>query len=198
LNQRERADLTTADLVLLSLLAEQPMHGYQANRELERREIRDWAAISRPQVYYSIGKLARLGFIRKAQASAAAGGPKKQSFAASHQGLAALAGALEKEYWCIGRERPRFLTWLALSWQARGGAFQRQLRRREEFLRKELARERDTLGSVLDEVGHPYHEAVWMLTLMIAQLETELRWLGKLRRQSRRRATALHPAFEMP
>ncbi len=49
--------LTTPDLVLLSLLAERPMHGYQANLELERREIRDWAGISRPQVYYSLEKL---------------------------------------------------------------------------------------------------------------------------------------------
>jgi DNA-binding PadR family transcriptional regulator len=47
---KKRSKLTTPDLVLLSLLAERPMHGYQANAELERREIRDWAAISRPQV----------------------------------------------------------------------------------------------------------------------------------------------------
>ena len=49
------------DLVLLSLLAEQPMHGYQANLELERRQVQDWAGVSRPQVYYSLEKLARLG-----------------------------------------------------------------------------------------------------------------------------------------
>ena len=47
------------DLVLLSLLAERPQHGYQANLELERRQVRDWAGISRPQVYYSLEKLAR-------------------------------------------------------------------------------------------------------------------------------------------
>ena len=46
-----KRELTTPDLVLLSLLAERPMHGYQANLELERREVRDWAGISRPQVY---------------------------------------------------------------------------------------------------------------------------------------------------
>jgi DNA-binding PadR family transcriptional regulator len=49
---------TTPDLVLLSLLVEQPVTGYQANLELERRNIHDWAGISRPQVYYSLGKLA--------------------------------------------------------------------------------------------------------------------------------------------
>jgi len=42
--------ITTPDLVILSLLAERPMHGYQVNLELERRCVRDWAAISRPQI----------------------------------------------------------------------------------------------------------------------------------------------------
>lgn len=198
LKKRERAELTVADLVLLSLLAEQPMHGYQANRELERREIRDWAAISRPQVYYSIEKLTLLGFLCEVRSRAPAAGPKKQSLAATKKGLDALADALENEDWCSQREKPPFLTWLALSWQARSGTFQLQLRRREEFLKKELARERDTLRSVLDEVGHPYHEAVWMLKLMLAQFETELCWLGVLRKESRRRARAFHPTLEAP
>jgi hypothetical protein len=39
------------------------MHGYQANLELERRQVQDWAGISRPQVYYSLEKLARLGLV---------------------------------------------------------------------------------------------------------------------------------------
>ncbi|MFI5107117.1 MAG: hypothetical protein ACHP79_19505, partial [Terriglobales bacterium] len=61
-----KRELTVPDLVLLSLLAEQPMHGYQANLELERRQVEDWAGISRPQVYYSLEKLARLGLVSDA------------------------------------------------------------------------------------------------------------------------------------
>ena len=38
----KKTGLTVPDLVLLSLLAEQPMHGYQANLELERRQVQDW------------------------------------------------------------------------------------------------------------------------------------------------------------
>ena len=59
----KKTALTVPDLVLLSLLAEQPMHGYQANLELERRQVQDWAGVSRPQVYYSLEKLTRLGLI---------------------------------------------------------------------------------------------------------------------------------------
>src|ERR1700732_3370385 len=77
---KEQATLTTPDLVLLSLLAERPMHGYEANLELERRCIRDWAAISRPQVYYSLEKLAAAGFIRKGPSSEPAWGPERTVF----------------------------------------------------------------------------------------------------------------------
>lgn len=191
-------DLTAADLVLLSLLGERPMHGYQANAELERREIRDWAAISRPQIYYSLEKLARLGFLEEAASAGAAAGPEKQSFAATKAGLTALADALEREDWCTQREKPPFLTWMALSWQARKGVFARQLRRRQAFLQRELTRERETLRSVLEEVGHPYHEAVWMVELMIAQFETELRWIARRRKELRLRAAAKHPTLVKP
>jgi DNA-binding PadR family transcriptional regulator len=194
---REKS-LTTADLVLLSLLAEQPMHGYQANAELKRREIRDWAAISRPQVYYSLAKLARLGFLRPVRSAGACCGPERQRFAATRSGLAALRDALEREDWSTGREKPPFLTWMALSWQARKGVFRRQLKLREAFLERELRRERETLASVRAEVGHPYHEAVWMLQLMAAQFETELRWTARLRKELGRRARAMHPTLTKP
>jgi DNA-binding PadR family transcriptional regulator len=187
--------LTTADLVLLSLLAEQPMHGYQANAELQRREVRDWAGISRPQIYYSLEKLARLGMLRSAASRKPAEGPERSMFAITAKGKSSLARSLEREDWTARRERPAFLTWMALSWQARKGVFVRQLQRREDFLKQELHRERATLDSVLEEVGHPNHEAVWMLNLMIAQFETELRWLGKVRREARHRAVARHPAL---
>jgi DNA-binding PadR family transcriptional regulator len=182
-------------LVLLSLLAERPMHGYQANAELERREIRDWAGISRPQVYYSLEKLAKSGMIRSLETGEPASGPERSSFETTAKGRAALADALENEDWTMQRDRPAFLTWVALSWQARPGVFQEQLRRRQKFLEKELAREKETLRSVLEEVGHPYHEAVWMVSLMIEQFRTELRWLKRVAREMRKRGRAKHPDY---
>jgi len=188
-------ELTTPDLVLLSLLAERPMHGYQANAELERREVRDWAGISRPQVYYSLEKLARRGLIRAAKNDEPAAGPDRQVFATTAKGKAALAEALEREDWTMQRERPAFLTWIALSWLVRPGVFPKQLKRRRQFLEKEAAREGETLRSIVEEVGHPYHEAVWMVSLMIEQFQTELRWLKRLERELPRRRRARHPQY---
>lgn len=189
---RQRA-LTTPDLVLLSLLAERPLHGYQANLELQRRQVQDWAGISRPQVYYSLEKLARRGLVRATASDEPAGGPERSVYVTTAKGRAALADALERADWTDQRERPPFLTWIALSWQARPGVFEQQLRRRQEFLEKELAREEETLEAIHEEVGHPFHEAVWMVSLVVDQFRTELQWLRKLSRELPRRAPARHP-----
>jgi len=188
----KKRELTTPDLVLLSLLAERPMHGYQANAELERREVRDWAGISRPQVYYSIEKLAQLGLVRASDSESPAAGPERRVFQTTAKGRASLADALEREEWATQRERPPFLTWIALSWQARPGVFRRQIERRRKFLETELSREEATLVSIKKEVGHRFHEAVWMVSLAIEQFRGELRWLQKLERELPRRAAARH------
>jgi DNA-binding PadR family transcriptional regulator len=195
---RENLALTTPDLVLLSLLAERPMHGYQANAELERREIRDWAGISRPQVYYSLEKLARAGMIRSLEMGEPASGPERSSFETTAQGRTALADALERQEWTTQRDRPPFLTWVALSWQARPGVFQKQIQRRQNFLEQELVREKEVLRSILEEVGHPYHEAVWMVSLVIEQFKTELGWLERVAREMKKRGRAKHPDYASP
>jgi len=182
--------LTIPDLVLLSLLAERPMHGYQANTELERRQVRDWAGISRPQVYYSLDKLVRLRLLRRMKNRAPAAGPERFVFATTAAGKKALADALDGQDWTNHRERPPFLTWIALSWLARPGAFERQILRRRKFLEAELSREEATLRDIIAEVGHFYHEAVWMVELTIEHMNLELRWLQKVQRELKRRAPA--------
>jgi len=191
----KKLELTTPDLILLSLLAERPMHGYQANLELERRQVRDWAGISRPQIYYSLEKLKAQGMVRAAEDSDPAAGPERSVFATTAKGRNALADALERGEWALQRDRPPFLTWIALSWQARPGVFEQQIRRRQEFLRRELAREEATLRDIHAEVGHGFHEAVWMVSLTIEQFRTELEWLKKLSRELARRAPARHPQY---
>src|SRR2546425_9895269 len=106
-------ELTTPDLVLLSLLAERPMHGYQANAELERREVRDWAGISRPQVYYSLEKLARRGFIRAAESDAPAAGPHQEMYSSAVKASYAAAGGLVRVQRAILRGAAHFLKWVA-------------------------------------------------------------------------------------
>jgi DNA-binding PadR family transcriptional regulator len=182
--------LTTPDLVLLSLLAERPRHGYEINEVLDERNIRDWAGVSRPQVYYSLDKLLRNGLIELTPDAGTAQGPDRRVYETTREGVHQLSNALRTEQWTTDRSRPAFLTWLALSWQAPPGTFEQQVKRRRAFLESELVRARVTLKSVLLEVGHSYHEAVWMLKLMMASIETELRWLGRIETEAPRRRPA--------
>src|SRR5437868_13329848 len=97
MRRSKKSSLTTPDLVLLSLLAERAMHGYQANLELERRCVRDWAGISRPQVYYSLEKLAAVGLVRAAASDDPAEGPKRRVFETTGKGRAARSEARDGE-----------------------------------------------------------------------------------------------------
>jgi len=188
-------NLTIPDLVLLSLLGERPMHGYEANQELERRQVRDWAGVSRPQVYYSLEKLARIKLARVTDDEGSSAGPERRIFETTAAGKKALADALEKEDWATQRDRPRFLTWIALSWQARPGVFQKHIQRRREFLETELENEQATLQAIRKEVGHEFHEAIWMVSLTIDMFKVELRWLEKLSKELANRKAAMHPDY---
>jgi DNA-binding PadR family transcriptional regulator len=190
---KSNSRLTTPDLVILSLLAERPRHGYEVNATLTERKIREWAAVSRPQIYYSLDKLTRLKLIRVTTHDAPSAGPEKRVFETTAAGRERLADALEAKHWVQGQTHPPFLTWLALSWQARPRSFQRQLKARTDFLSKKLATAKKTLAEVLAEVGHPHHEAVWMLQLTISKFELELAWLGRIAQEARKRAPAKSP-----
>jgi DNA-binding PadR family transcriptional regulator len=182
--------LTTPDLVILSLLAERPMHGYEVNATLEDRKIREWAPVSRPQIYYSLDKLTRLRLIRVGADESPAAGPERRVFETTATGRDRLADALESKHWVNNRVYQPFLIWLALSWQARPRAFRKQLNERKKILEARLVAERATLKDVLDEVGHPYHEAVWMLQLFIEQTENEKRWIDRLLKEADKRGPA--------
>jgi len=146
-------------------------------------------------VYYSLEKLASVGLLRKSETKEPAAGPERSTFETSRKGREFLANALEREDWATQKERPPFQTWIALSWQARPGVFEKQIERRRKFLERELAREKEVLRSISEEVGHPYHEAVWMVSFWMDQYKLELRWLKKLKRELPRRASARHPTY---
>jgi len=180
----ERASrLTVADLVVLALLHERPMHGYAVTAELDYREVRDWAGISRPQVYYSLKKLAEQGFTEAADDAGddGAGGPERRVYQPTVRGREALQDALEREDWAEQRPPPPFLTWMALASHAREGALARQVARRRAFLLREAARERGTLASMQGPVLGPGHLAArLMVELTLRQFEGELAWLGEV------------------
>ena len=173
------SELTTPDLLVLSLLSERPMHGYELNLTLENRQVRDWAGISRPQVYYSLRKVKKLGLIESQQGGESLG-PERQTFATTSKGREALAHALGREDWATQRPPPPFLTWLALSTHAEPKTVRRQIDRRRDHLKEEISRYRSALAAIMQDEGEMVVVARLMVGLTIRQFETEMGWLREV------------------
>ena len=169
-------NLTLPDLVVLSLLCEQPMHGYQLVTELERRDVQDWAAISRPQVYYSLDKLQKFKLIKPSKDRDGSLGPQRTIFAVNLKGREALEVNLSREDWATQRPPPPFLTWLALSSQLPKSKLKLLFSKRREFLTAQLEREKITLESFAEATDPMAVAGELMVDLCIRMFELELRW----------------------
>lgn len=58
-----------ADIVLLSLLAEQPRHGYDLDRVVEQRGYRQWTSLAFSSVYYLLKRLSERGLLEPDEGS---------------------------------------------------------------------------------------------------------------------------------
>ena len=171
--------LTQADLVVLSMLAERPMHGYELWAELERREVHEWASISKPQVYYSLKKLESTGRIEVGTDNDAALGPDRRVFRPNADGRRALANALARAEWATQDVPAPFATWMVLSWQARPRDFTVQVNRRRRHVQEKLQFERAALDAIIAETS-PSSDAAMIVRLAIRQHEVELAWLDEV------------------
>lgn len=176
--------LTLADLVVLSMLAERPMHGYELWAELERRQVQEWASISKPQVYYSLKKLERAQRIEVGTDNDAALGPDRRVFRPSASGRRALADALARADWATQDIPSPFVTWLVLSWQARPRDFVLQVNRRRRFILGKLELERAALDAIIRETS-PSSDAAMIVRLAIRHHEVELAWLDEVEARQR-------------
>ncbi|NNL90508.1 MAG: PadR family transcriptional regulator [Marinicaulis sp.] len=174
--------LTTADLVVLTVLSfERPMHGYELVKLLEERDVKDWAPISRPQVYYSIRKLAEGGFILPAKVHAPALGPERMVYKPARKAKPALEKALGEPKWVEQRTVTPFTSWAALALMAGRQTVDRQIKRRKNFLKAEIKREKETLKSLDGVEARDVGVARVLVSVEIKKFEAELLALGDLK-----------------
>lgn len=179
---RIRGDaLTQADLVILSLLSESPMHGYQLNSEIDRQEVSDWAQVSKPHVYYALRKLARKRLVAKSPARGKAGGPERSCYQVTRKGSNALRTALAKEQWSTSRPPSPFTTWVGLSIHAAELDISRMIDARAAFLRQQIGKEKATLPHIRTDPGPRARVGEYLVLLCIRQFQVELAWLDELK-----------------
>jgi DNA-binding PadR family transcriptional regulator len=174
------SSVTTADLVVLSLLTERPMHGYELVKEYERQEVADWASVSRPHVYYALQKLADCGYVDAVASSRTPDPRGKAVYRITRDGGQALSVALSSIEWAQNRTPTAFNTWLGLSIHAREADRRRLLAERRAYLKDQIAKEKRTAAEITVAGGSRARIAAVMVGLCIEQFETELRWLDTL------------------
>jgi len=88
--------MTNAELAILSLVAEQPRHGYEIEQIIEARGMRDWTEIGFSSIYYLLNKLERAGLIESQLHQPEGKGPARKVYTITHNGrLAHLQGTIE-------------------------------------------------------------------------------------------------------
>ena len=85
--------MTNAELAIISLIAEQPRHGYQIEQVIEERGMREWTEIGFSSIYYLLKKLEREGLI-EGQLEQAQRGPARKVFRITQAGKEARHAAL--------------------------------------------------------------------------------------------------------
>lgn len=84
---------TQAELSLLSLLAEQPYHGYELEHVIEARGMREWTEIGFSSIYYLLKKLEGDGLI-DSRLEEGGRGPARRVYAITPVGRAQLRAAI--------------------------------------------------------------------------------------------------------
>src|SRR5689334_8136353 len=55
--------MNDAELAILGLLAEKPRHGYELERLVEQRNMRDWADLALSTIYYTLKQLQKKSWV---------------------------------------------------------------------------------------------------------------------------------------
>ena len=82
--------MTNAELAILSLIAEQPRHGYDIEQTLEMRGMREWTEVGFSSIYYILKKLEKAELIESRLEHAEGRGPARKVYQITNQGLEAL------------------------------------------------------------------------------------------------------------
>jgi len=85
--------MTNAELAILSLIAEQPRHGYEIEQVIEERGMREWTEVGFSSIYYLLKKLER-GELIEGQLEEAERGPARKVYHVTQAGREARHAAL--------------------------------------------------------------------------------------------------------
>ena len=89
--------MTNAEVTLLGLLSEAPCYGYELEKIITERKMRDWTEIGFSSIYYILHKLAKKNLVVK-KTEEKKSGPTRKVFSITPEGEKALRSALRRMF----------------------------------------------------------------------------------------------------
>ena len=86
-------EITNPELAILSLLAEQSLHGYKIQQIIKDRGMREWTTISFSSIYHILNKLEKKGWVKSQYQSTDQQGPIRRLFTLTKAGRKAWQAA---------------------------------------------------------------------------------------------------------
>lgn len=181
--------MTNAELAILSLIVQQPRHGYEIEGVIEERGMRNWTEVGFSSIYYVLNKLEKQGLVAGQLMQQPGRGPARKVYAVTQAGRDAWQQATLDALSQTERCYPQLLLGLANLGDiptdlalAALGQYRRKLAARRDHL---LARQPDADGSL------PYY-VMAMFDYSHVMLDAELAWVTRFIHQ----LTALDSAAE--
>jgi len=169
--------MTNAELAILSLIVEQPRHGYEIEQVIEQRGMREWTEVGFSSIYYLLKKLESAGLVHGRQQQQAAGrGPARKVYTATDAGRVAWREATLHALSIPQRCYPPFQLGLANLPALTTNESVTAVRQYQAG----LAQHRDHIRARFQQEGAtppPHVNAMFDLSLTL--IEAELAWLEK-------------------
>ncbi|GAB4417797.1 MAG: hypothetical protein Kow00106_13720 [Anaerolineae bacterium] len=168
--------MTDAELAILSIIAEGPIHGYDLQTVIAERGLRAWTQIGVSSIYYVLEKLERQGLVESTVTQSADDTARRQ-YRITTAGIGVLQTAIADLIGTPREHADEFELGLAHLPALRPGQVRTALTayRQELASRLALARER---SAALKSAQAPFHIEA-MLSHRIALLEAELTWIER-------------------
>ena len=170
--------MTTAELALLSLIVEEPRHGYAIRAVIDERGMREWVDLGMSSIYHVLNRLEAAGLI-EGRPGTESGGPSRKVYHPTRPGRRALSAGLREALAEPQRAGSPFLLGVANLPALPPEEAKTALGERAIALRDE----RDRLAGMRARVsGMPRHvDAMFEYTQ--ALIDAEIRWLDTFRKE---------------
>jgi DNA-binding PadR family transcriptional regulator len=178
---------TKTDLLLLGLLHDRPMHGYELYRQIQAEGIDTWFHVSAPGVYYSLRKLRDQGLVAESQQRGGRSS-RKSIYRLTDRGRSAFFEAMEAQ---LANKEETYLDYDLAIYLLNRLPLQRaipRLEQRQTFLDHQAQEVEASLAAEQDNGSSPLKLAI--LDHKRRYLEMEQNWLTDVIRSVRENGTS--------